>query len=203
MGTRSTPAGKRSNIGGLTLEQEDSSSDDTEASESETEYSLYDEFNSAIQELEKKGFDLSLTAPKEKLGDLSEDLSGLSTSTVFQHYQTALRYWDYLSYVIADIEGRLVMLKTKLGYIEAKLKKEGKNSSDIVLNKEYRKWEDEIAKKKVQLIGLDAKKSSLHRRMNLLSRWVTGAQVDASLTGRGENLNRPPRNSSGGHLTGL
>ena len=195
----------RTNLGGLDLNSEIPSFGDDDEDDPDVESNLYDRFNDAVSGLEKRGFKFDLTPPTEEVSKLPDDITGMSSSTTFAHYHVALKYWNFLASVISDLEGRLVTLKDQLEDIEAELKKGGKEGHEITLDKRYSTWKREIAKLKTQLILLEPKKSNLHRKMAMLSRSVTGAQVDASLGGRGENLNRPPprRGTPGGYRTDL
>jgi hypothetical protein len=195
----------RSNLGGLNPGRAPAEvAELAEEGDEEVRAGLYERFNEAVSDLEKRKFKFDLTPPTEDLVSLPSDLAGMSSKTWSDHYQATLKHWDFLASVAADVEARLVTLKSRLKEIEAELEEAKKTGPQIILNKERRACNNEIDKLKTQSILLEPKKSFLHRRMAMLSRSVSGAELDARLGGRGEHLNQPHRRGTpGGYRTDL
>lgn len=153
-------------------------------------------FDNALADLDKKGIHLTFEPPKDGLLTMPSDPVQLGPG-VFAYYENALRHWEHVASVEAELNSRLLPLAASLGHIKARLKKQGVEPSELEADEEYIQCNRQILRMKVQLDQLEPLKSSLHKRMQLLSRLVEGIKLDQALGGRAGNLGkRRPDHSS-------
>jgi len=150
----------------------------------------YNVYQRALEDLERKGFRFELAAPSDPLLALPADLGGLGPAAVQEAFDNALRHWDFVANVEADIEARLLPLKGNMEYLAALCKEKGR---DPELDKEYIECKTAYTRLGVQRALLKPKKTLLHRRMAGISRSVEGMKMGLQHSTRGESLSRAPR----------
>jgi len=170
---------------------------DVEVEEYDVDANPYDVFDSAVEELEAKGINLSLDPPKQKLPPMPKDPLDLGTG-LFSYYGEVLENWRFVARVEAEVSARLITLVEALSYRKSLLKKKGLSPHDIELDEEYIRWNTQIVRLKAQQEMLGTEKTAHHRRMAYLSRSVIGMETEVHFSGRGDNMGRRPRGQRGG-----
>ena len=149
------------------------------------------------QRLKSTSWQEDLSPPKKDLLPMPEDPTTLGTR-LFGYYDNALEHWRFVATTAAALDSRALVLKERLDYIRASLKKAGKDTSEIETDKEYVRCNVQLVKVKAEILLIEPTKSFLHKRMQQLSRLVEGIKMEIELGGRQGRLGRAPRGSSGG-----
>lgn len=157
-------------------------------------------YTEAMRELEKKKINIQIPVPEETLLPIPADLPSQGPTAAFAYYANALRHWDYVSTVDAELEATLIEGKANLAYVEAKCKKVKREPE---LDEEYIRCKRNVVWLMEQKEKVSVWKGIAHRRMQMISRSVEGIKLDYANTVRSGNLGRGPRDGNRGQLPNL